>query len=102
MATYRLRFWYWYQEVVINGITADELVLSLYFPDSCDMKDFNRIAYLDGINGTYPIEITIHDSEHIYICHLKKDNLEAVDTLFGDKEGRSILDGNYWILEEES
>ena len=97
MATYRLRFWYWYQEVVISGITADELVCSLFFPDDFEMKDFNRTAYLDGINGPYPIEVTIHDLEHISICHLKQDDLEHVDTLLGEKKWekqteRKVLD----------
>ena len=40
MATYKLRIWYWHQEVVITGITADELVQSLSFPESPKMKGF--------------------------------------------------------------
>ena len=40
MATYKLRFWYWHQEVVITEITADELVQSLFFPESLEMKGF--------------------------------------------------------------
>ena len=102
MATYRLRFWYWYQEVVIGGITADELITSLFFPEDFEMKDFNRTAYLDGITGLYPIEVTIHDLEHLSICHLKQDDLEHVDTLLGEKNGRTELDEKFWILEEEN
>jgi len=63
MATYKLRFWYWHQEVVITGITADELVHSLFFPNNVEMKDFYRISYLDGENGPYPIDVTFHDLE---------------------------------------
>ena len=29
MVTYKLRFWYWHQEITITGITADELIQSL-------------------------------------------------------------------------
>ena len=42
MTTYKLRFWYWHQEVTITGITADEFVQSLFFPNSVDMRDFYR------------------------------------------------------------
>ena len=102
MRTYRLRFWYWHQEVVISGITADELVCSLFFPEDFEMKDFNRTAYLNGENGPFPIEVTIHDLEHLSICHLKQDDLEHVDTHLGGKNGRTELDEKYWILEEEN
>ena len=37
--SYRIRFWYWHQEVVISDITADELIQSLFFPESCDLDD---------------------------------------------------------------
>lgn len=101
MSTYRLRFWYWFQEVVISGITADELIQSLFFPESCEMKDFIRNAELKGQGGPFPIEVTIHDMNHLSICHLKKDNLDSVDTDWGDDNGRTELDDQFWILEEE-
>lgn len=101
MATYKLRFWYWHQEVVITGITADELVHSLFFPNNVEMQDFYRIAYLDGENGPYPIEVTFHDLNHLCISHLKRDNLESIDTDFRER-ARTELGDDFWILEEES
>ena len=98
--TYRLRFWYWHQEVIISNISADELVHSLFFPNSCEMKDFVRTAYLKGENGPFPIEVTIFDIDHLHIYHLKRDDLESLDTMIGDK-GQVELDENCWILEEE-
>ena len=101
MNTYKIRFWYWHQEVVITGITADELVQSLFFPENLEMKDFNRTAYLDGESGPFPIEVTIHDLEHLTIYHLKKDDPESLDIHFGEKDGITKLDDDFWILEEE-
>jgi hypothetical protein len=98
--TYRLRFWYWHQEIIIPNITADELVQSLFFPNSCEMKDFIRNAELKGQGGPFPIEVTFYDINHIHIYHLKRDDLESIDTLFGDN-GQVELDENCWILEEE-
>lgn len=101
MATYKLRFWYWHQEVVITGITADELVHSLFFPNNVEMKDFYRIAYLEGENGPYPIDVTFHDLEHLYISHLKRDDLESIDTSFRER-ARVELGDDFWILEEDT
>lgn len=102
MNTYKLRFWYWHQEVVITGITADELVQSLFFPESLEMKDFYRTAYLDGENGPFPINVTIHDLEHLTIYHIKEDDPESLDMNFGEKNGRTELCDDFWILEEET
>ena len=101
MTTYQLRFWYWSQETVITGITADELVQSLFFPNSLEMKNFIRTAYLDGENGPFPIEVTFQSLEHLSICHLKKDDLDIIDTRFGEDQGRTELGEQFWILEEE-
>ena len=101
MNTYKLRFWYWHQEVVMTGITADELVQSLFFPEHLEMKDFYRTAYLDGENGPFPIEITFHDLEHLTIYHLKKDDPKSLDIHFGEKDGITKLGDDFWILEEE-
>lgn len=101
MTTYKLRFWYWHQEVVITGITADELVQSLFFPNSVEMKDFYRIVYLDGVNGPYPIDVSFHDLKHLSISHLKKDDLESIDTNFRERAITELGD-DFWILEEET
>jgi hypothetical protein len=102
MATYKFRFWYCHQEVVITGITADELVQSLFFPESLEMKDFYRTAYLEGENGPFPIEVTIHDLEHLTIYHMKKEDPESLDVHFGEKNGKTELGDDFWILEEET
>ena len=101
MANYRLRFWYWHQEVVISGITADELVHSIFFPENCEMKELYREVNLNGFNGPYPIGVSLYDPEHLSIEHLKKDDHESIDTHFGEDNGRTKLEGQYWILEEE-
>lgn len=99
--SYRIRFWYWHQEVVISDITADELIQSLFFSESCDLDDyFYRETSLNGINGQYPISVTINDLEHLTIDHLKADDREYLDTRLGEHNGRTKLDQNYWILEE--
>lgn len=102
MPTYRLRFWYWHQEIVITDITAEELIQSLFFPNSSEVDGFYREAKLDGNDGPYPIGISIHDLNHLTIEHLKEEGLEYIDTRFGEKDGRTELNENYWILEEES
>ena len=101
MATYRLRFWYWYQEIVISGITANELVHSIFFPENCELKEFYREVNLNGYNGPYLIGVSLYDPEHLSIEHLKMDDHESIDTRFGEDNGRSKLDEYYWILEVE-
>lgn len=80
MTTYKLRFWYWHQEVTITGITADELVQSLFFP--------------------FPITVTIHSLDKLSIEHLKREDRESLDTAWGN-HGRTELSDDFWILEEE-
>ena len=91
MATYKFRFWYCHQEVVITGITADELVQSLFFPESLEMKDFYRTAYLEGENGPFSIEVTIHDLEHLTIYHMKKEDPESLDVHFGETLHKPLI-----------
>ena len=102
MATYRLRFWYWHQEIVITGISADELVHSIFFPENCELNEFYREVSLNGYNGPYPIGVSFFDTEHLTIEHLKKEDHESLDTHLGENNGRTKLDGQYWILEEEN
>ena len=101
MTTYKLRFWYWHQEVTITGITADELVQSLFFPNSVDMRDFYREVELDGEGGPFPITVTIHSLDKLSIEHLKREDRELLDTGFGN-HGRVELSDEFWILEEET
>ena len=101
MATYKLRFWYWHQEITITGITADELIQSLFFPNSFEMRDFYREVYLEGEGGSYPIAVTINSLEKLSIEHLKREDHESLDTALGD-HGRTELSDDFWILEEET
>ena len=100
MATYKLRFWYWHQEITITGITADELIQSLFFPNSFEMRDFYREVHLEGEGGSYPIAVTINSLEKLSIEHLKREDHESLDTALGD-HGRTELSDEFWILEEE-
>ena len=101
MATYKLRFWYWHQEITITGITADELIQSLFFPNSFEMRDFYREVYLEGEGGPFPIAVTINSQDKLTIEHLKREDHESLDTALGD-HGRTELSDDFWILEEES
>ena len=101
MATYKLRFWYWHQEITITGITADELIQSLFFSYSFDMRDFYREVYLEGEGGPFPIAVTINSLEKLSIEHLKREDHESLDTALGD-HGRTELSDDFWILEEET
>lgn len=100
MATYKLRFWYWHQENTITGITADELIQSLFFPNNCDMRDFYREVDLEGEGGPYPISVTINSLDKLSIEHLKREDHETLDTGLGNN-GRTELSDDFWILEEE-
>ena len=101
MTTYKLRFWYWHQEITITGITADELVQSLFFPNSVDMRDFYREAELEGEGGPFPITVTLHSLDKLSIEHLKREDRESLDTAWGN-HGRTELSDEFWILEEET
>ena len=101
MSTYRLRFWYCFQETVITGITADELVQSLFFPNNCEMKDFLRMVHLKGKNGLMPIEVSFDSPNYLTIAHLKRDDMDSIDTSLGENNGWTELSKDYWILESE-
>ena len=101
MATYKLRFWYWHQEITITDITADELVQSLFFPNSVDMRDFYREVELEGEGGPFPITVTLHSLDKLSIEHLKREDHGKIDTVFGN-DGRTELSDEFWILEEET
>ena len=101
MATYKLRFWYWHQEIKITGITADELIQSLFFPNSFEMRDFYREVYLEGEGGPFPIAVTINSLDKLTIEHLKSEDHDKLDTGFGN-HGRTELSDDFWILEEET
>lgn len=100
--TYRVRFWYWHQEITITGITADELVQSIFFPNSFEDVQFEREAYLDGEGGPFPVLVTLNSPDVLSICHLKRDDHDSIDVNFGEKNGCSELTVDYWILEEET
>ena len=101
---YRLRFWYWHQEVVIDDIKPEELIGSVFFPNSCgDHPDFIRDTYvIDHYNPgekKYPIEVSLsEDAEKLFICHLDENDPDKVDTRYANN-GYAKLDSNYWTLE---
>lgn len=102
--TYRIRFWYWHQEVVLGGISAEEIVNTIFYPNACDEKHPQVIknteihGYDEDFDTKYPIEVVLSDDTHtLRIHHLKHTNLEEFDTRFKTVE----LGDNLWILEEE-
>ncbi len=104
--TYRLRFWYWLQEVIITGITADEIIASVYFQEDFGhpVTPLNKRAFLNGSGGEkYEIEVTISEDNprQLMIGHIKKGTEGTIDTNLGDKGGWSFLDENLWVLEPE-
>lgn len=104
--TYRIRFWYWQQEVVLTGITAEEIVASVYFNEDYDhpVEWFNRRAWVTGAGGKrYEIEVTISedDPSQLMIGHIKEGTEDTIDVDLGDNGGWSFLDSSYWILEAE-
>ena len=68
------------------------------------MKDFYRETELNDYDNSesHPIGVTIFDTDHITIEHLKKEDRDAIDDRFGEKNGRTELDYHFWILEEEA
>ena len=102
--TYRIRFWYWHQEVIIKGITAEELVNTIFYPNACDeehpqvIKNAEIHGYDEDFDKKYPIEVVMsEDARTLRIHHLNPANLEELDTTFKTGE----LDEKLWILEEE-
>ena len=110
---FRLRFWFWHQEVVIDDITADELVTSAFFPYELDLEEhpsFSRTIYLKDVYNKrfnsdfyndHKIEVTFDEEgnlQNLLIGHLKPGSDENIDTRYGEN-GWSIVGPDNWILE---
>ena len=65
------------------------------------MRDFYREVYLEGEGGPFPIAVTINSLNKLTIEHLKREDHEKIDTVFGNN-GRTELSDEFWILEKES
>ena len=104
--TYRIRFWYWHQEVVLTGITPEELVASVYFQEDYDhpVEWFSRRAWVYGCGGKrYEIEVTVAEGNptQLLIGHIEEGTEDKIDVNLGDKGGWSLLDDSYWTIEPE-
>lgn len=109
--TYRIRFWYWHQQVVIENITAEELVKAIFFPD--DPSGFTRRAKIDGYQASsyavkwpipkYEIEVSINEKnpDELVIAHILSSTEDTIDVNLGNKGGFTFLGPDEWILEEE-
>lgn len=101
---YRLRFWFWHQEIVIDDIKPEELIVSAFFPNDVDHEQFIRNIqikdyFYNSKNKTYPIQVTFsEDLNKLVIYHLMEDDMETIDIRFSDG-GIAYLDDNFWILE---
>ena len=105
MNKFRLRFWFWHQEVIIDDITADELVTSVFFPNELDEKhpDFCRDVYIRDLYNPgerkYKVEVTFDEKfENLLIGWIKNGSDDIIDTSMG-KNGWDMVSDDKWILE---
>lgn len=106
MNKFRLRFWFWHQEIIINDITADELITSMFFPLELDLEEhpsFSRDVYVRDVYNPggeeYKISVTFDDKlEKLVIGWIKKGTDDIIDTRMGTN-GWDMLGDDKWILE---
>ena len=105
MDKFRLRFWFWHQEIIIDDITADELVTSAFFQNEFNEKHpyfcrdvLVRDLYNPG-GREYKIEVTFDEKlESILIGWIKDGSDEVIDTTRGTN-GCDMIGDDKWILE---
>ena len=107
---FRLRFWFWHQEVVIDDITADELITTSFFRNEFDTEhqSFSREVVLEDVYNQrfspkkHRIEVNFdeeNDNHNLIIAHLKDNSDDgSVDINYGEN-GWDVIGPEFWILE---